>query len=380
MVKEDREESYWQEGMDMKKLFLCLLSKLPYIIVTGVTGALLGSGLYLLIAMIENRVPQYQAETEYYIEFAEGRLEAKDYYNDYTWNDVLATDLILGNTMELLGAGYAKDEVKNMITADILSDVRYLTITVSGEDEERVNAVSQATRQSLEAFGSRMAEFSSIYQIEEHTAAAFRKPLFTWRALVFGAICGLAAGVMWFAVWYGLSGAVYTKVEFEKRYGIPMLGILYRRQREAFGRTAQGKKADSHSQETELLLQLSYHTREITSVIFADVSEQKLAEVCKEQIAALYKNLYKNTEKSKKSEQKNLCIYEVQPYPIHTQEEYEALRAAGGVLLVIPFGKECREKTTDVIDSLRKQNCKIIGAILADADKKWIQSYYGGSK
>ena len=103
------ESKYWREGIDSKALLVCFLQKLPYLLLMGVTGAILGSGLYLLIEVMTSEGIIYQAETEYYIDFADGRLEAKDYYNDFTWNDVMATDLILGNTMEILGDSFERD-------------------------------------------------------------------------------------------------------------------------------------------------------------------------------------------------------------------------------------------------------------------------------
>ena len=110
-------EPYLREGIDSKAFLICLLRRIPYMLLIGLTGAIIGSGLYLLIMVISNRTPVYVQETEYYIDFADGRLEAKDYYNDFTWNDVMATDEILGRTMEELGTSYDRNEIKNMITA-----------------------------------------------------------------------------------------------------------------------------------------------------------------------------------------------------------------------------------------------------------------------
>ena len=76
------ESKYWQESIDSKALLVCLLYKLPYLLLMGVAGAVLGSGLYLLITVMTSEGIMYQAETEYYIEFAPGRIDGKDYYND----------------------------------------------------------------------------------------------------------------------------------------------------------------------------------------------------------------------------------------------------------------------------------------------------------
>ena len=95
---QDKNVAYWQEGIDSKALLVCFLQKLPYLLLLGVTGAVLGSGLYLLIAVMTSEGPKYQAETEYYIDFAEGRIDAKDYYNDI----VIGSDTIVAINNEVL--------------------------------------------------------------------------------------------------------------------------------------------------------------------------------------------------------------------------------------------------------------------------------------
>ena len=78
------QETYPQEGIDSKAYLLCFLRRIPYMLLIGLTGAIIGSGLYLLIAAINNRTTVYMQETEYYIDFAPGRIDAKDYYNAFT--------------------------------------------------------------------------------------------------------------------------------------------------------------------------------------------------------------------------------------------------------------------------------------------------------
>ena len=46
------QETYPQEGIDSKAYLLCFLRRIPYMLLIGLTGAIIGSGLYLLIAQI----------------------------------------------------------------------------------------------------------------------------------------------------------------------------------------------------------------------------------------------------------------------------------------------------------------------------------------
>lgn len=351
------ESKYWQEGIDSKALLVCFLHKLPYLLLMGVAGAVLGSGLYLLITVMTSEGTMYQAETEYYIEFAEGRIDGKDYYNDFTWNDVMASDWILGNTMEILGSDYSRAYVKDMITADILSDVRYLTITVKGLDAELVASVSEITKQSLETLASRVekiVEIDSIVQIENNGVVQVEEPLFTWRAAFLGAVCGVLLGMFAIAASFCMGSRYYTKRSILQSLNIPVFGLLYKS-----GNEAQG------TQEIALQLALQYHIEKMggKQMIIADVVAGDYAQKCREIVMSIYdKNSVKVELKAQAKE-------------ILTKEDYDAIRRTDGVILAIPFGKSCREAVIEKINQLENQDCKIIGAILVDVNRKWMKLY-----
>lgn len=348
------ESKYWQDGIDSKALLVCFLRKLPYLLLMGVAGAVLGSGLYLLIAVLTSEGTMYQAETEYYIDFAEGRLEAKDYYNDFTWNDVMATDLILGNMMEILGSDYDKDEVKTMITADILSDVRYLTITVQAGDAKKVGLVSEATKSSLESFGNRMEEFDSIYQIEDSDVQQIKEPLFTWRALLLGAVCGALCGAFWIAVSFCVGSRYYTKQELSRSLGIPVFGLLYGDRSEVSG-----------VQEKALWLALQRCMEKTfnKNIVIMDVEESGSAQKCKDILTSVY------------MEEMTEVQLQVQSNEILSKEDYDRIRQTDGVILAIPFGKPCREAAVEQLMQLENQDCSVLGAVLVDVDRKWMRLY-----
>lgn len=345
---------YWQEGIDSRALLVCFLQKLPYLLLMGVAGAVLGSGLYLLIAVITSKGPVYQAETEYYIDFADGRLEAKDYYNDFTWNDVMATDLILGNTMESLGTSFERNAVKEMITADILSDVRYLTVTVTGSEAETVEKISDATRYSLESFGSRMEEFDSIYQIEDNGVQQQEEALFTWRASLLGALVGVLIAVFWIVSSFSLGSRFYTKHSISCCLGIPVFGLLYGRNNEAEG-----------TQEKALQLALRYRMEKASckELVIVDSFGEAYAKKFGDELMALY------------TEEQLGTALSVQSFPVKDEESFQKIRQTEGVLLVIPFAKACRESVVEIMNQLENQECRVLGAVLADVDKRWMKLY-----
>ena len=351
------ESKYWQESIDSKALLVCLLYKLPYLLLMGVAGAVLGSGLYLLITVMTSEGRMYQAETEYYIEFAPGRIDGKDYYNDFTWNDVMASDWILGNTMEILGSNYQRDVIGRMITADILSDVRYLTITVKGLDAEVVGEVSEITKYSLETLVSRIekiTEIDSIVQIENNGVVQIEEPLFTWRAAFLGAVCGVLLGMFGIVASFCMGSTYYTKHSILQSLNIPVFGLLYRN-----GNDAKG------TQEIALQLALQYHIEKMCGkqMIIADVVAGDYAQKCREIVMSL------GDRDSVKIE------LQAQRKEILTKQDYDNIRQSDGVILAIPFGNPCREAVIEKINQLKNQDCKILGAILVDVDRTWMKLY-----
>lgn len=346
--------TYPREGIDSKAFLICFLKRIPYMLLIGLTGAIIGSGLYLLIAAVNNRTPVYYQETEYYIEFAPGRIEAKDYYNAFTWNDVMKTRLILDKTMEQLGSSYSQESVKEMITADILSDVRYLTITVKGTDASLVEAVSNATEKSLEEFARDKAEFDSITQIEDNGTELLQQPLFTWRAAFLGFLIAFLLVFFRFCIHFGLNEIFYTREQIRKELGIPVLGLLYRQKNDKMG-------------EQELQTCLALKPIVNAQTVLADVTEGNYAEYFVKEYAVLV-------------EQDADKMPQTAAYPVTTLELYQKMEKAESVILVIPFGVPCLNRARDVLSELQRRNCKIAGAVLAQADNKWVRAYYTGRK
>lgn len=303
-------KEYWKEGIDSKEYLIRFLFQLKKFILIGMAGAVLGSGLYLIIMLMATRVPTYQSITRYYIDFAEGRIDAKDYYNDYTWNTVVESDLILGRVMEQI-PGHERQEIKDMITVDILSDVRYLTVTVEGKDALLVEEIAIALEDALIYFGTKYDGvdereildktvkidvsdiFDCIVKIEDSGVNKEMSPIFTWRAACLGFVLGFLLSWFAFSVRFAVADAFYTRANVERYLGIASLGIRY------------GKKK---------------------STALTQVEEEQ-------------------TEQ--------------------------------GVVLLIPFGVSCRRVVEDRLRDMKKNEQKIAGAFLVEADARWMKLYYG---
>lgn len=354
------------EAVDSKALFVCFVKKIPVLILLAAAGALAGSGLAFLVIRVKLATPAYISETEYYIDFAEGRLEARDYYNDFTWNDVLATDPILGRAMETLGDGYVREQVRGMITADILSDVRYLTITIRGADAAAVGAVQEALTEALTAYGDLRKEFDSIQKIEDSGVVRERIEGFPVRAAALGAVLFAGIGIFVIAFRFGLGDSVYTKADITRYFGVPAYGLLYK----------AGNRRDGR-QERMLAAGIGRLLAQYSELALAACAGRGAAEFLR-QLEALGLSDIAGRLRLIGDIQGDACI----------QGDAGMRDAAGqvtgngclpdtapAVLAVIPFGTPCRQRAADEINYLRLQGYEIAGAVLADVDKRWMDLY-----
>lgn len=349
----------YTERIDSKAFLIYLIYRVPYILFWAVTGAILGSGLYLMLTFMQTREPQYISETNYYIDFAEGRLEARDYYNAFTWNEVLGYDWILGKAMEELGPKYERDSVKAMLSAQMPSDVRYLTINVSGTDEVMVNEVSTAIRNAMEGFGNDKDEFDSITVVAEKPAQKEKVTYFTWRAAFLGLIIGFLLATFIEALKFVLGDSIYTKKQLADIFDVPVLGMCYR--------TNESDIAEDDWHENLLKINLESQMESFSKLFLADITQgqtsEKLLEYMKKSVSTV-------------TDAGNIEIKTVAFADI-TKDSCIQMKQSK-VIVVIPFAVPCRQKAEDVIRELKLWECEICGIVLVDVNRHWANCYYDG--
>ena len=163
---------YSDAGMDIKKLVLCFAKRIWLAAAAGAAGAVIGGLVYLMVSVVPEAEREYQAISKVYLDFAPDETgEIYQAYNGYTWNDLMATDPILDVTMKYLPETYSREDVMGATKAEILSDLRLLTITVTTHDADSCNAILQATGQSLTDRGREAKEFRRIEVIRTTEAA-----------------------------------------------------------------------------------------------------------------------------------------------------------------------------------------------------------------
>ena len=341
-----------QQGVDSRAMLTVFLTNMPRLFLLAVAGAMMGSGLSLITALIASQNACYVSETKYYIEFDEERYKARDYYNAFTWNEAIRGDEILGRAMERLGAGYDRRQVEKMITAAILSDVRYLTVTVRGQDADRVETVKEALAAALEEFGMIKREFDSIYKIKDEEIELEEIPYFGWRAALLGAAIAVGIGSFVTAFRFCLGSVFYTKQDITARLAIPVYGMTLQPE----GRGAQ-KSALARRQAELLEGGLRMLLEQYGEIVLVDAADGQEALAF---VADITERGLNNSE----------C------FRVYDRKADASVIQDMAFVAVIPFGRTYREKITDEIQYVQLRGGRVVGAVLVQAQTWWMRFYY----
>ncbi len=220
-------KEWMNEGIDLRLEALLLKKKCIWLIVGLVGGAVLAAGLYFLTHVVYAPAREYEAVSKLYLTFAtDENGDAYQYYNGYTWNDLMQTEPIMDPILQKASAFDASD-VEKSVKADILSDIRVLTLTVRSHDQNLTDTVIRAAEDSVVAFGDSMREFTKIEVIDHGHAALVIAENETFRAAAAGGVIGLIAAFLILAFLRTIDPAVYVPSDFEKLFGIPVLNVTF---------------------------------------------------------------------------------------------------------------------------------------------------------
>lgn len=353
-------EKYMQEGLDMKRLFLCFADKLWQLPVAIIVGALIGMGVYLLSNFVFNYEKEYQSLSKVYLDF---NCEPEDFnqlsYNGYTWNDLVVTDPILNYTMEELSPDISRETVIAATKAEILSDIRLLTITITTDRPELTAQIMSATQEALVHLGETDDLFHSIkiYSTTEPEQIVWDNRILN--AAITGAVIALFLVVVGMALYYSLDDSIYVQADSEKRYGIPAIGIMTDEEPSSF-----------QSFGNEFLANYKYLCRGLGKVSLMSVECAGDADKAKQTMERILS--MGNTSED--------YILIPMPMPQRTPDVYESIRRTDGVVLVVRYGKRNGKLVELAISNLKKQDCKILGILIVEANVRFLRRYYMGKK
>ena len=351
---------YMHEGLDIKRIFLCFADKLWRIPAAVILGALLGMGIYLISYLIFNSDKEYQSVSKVYLSF---NCDPEDYnelsYNGYTWNDLMVTDPILNYTMEALSSEVSRDTVIAATKAEILSDIRLLTITITTAHPELTAQIMSATQEALVHLGETDDLFHNIKIYSTTVPEQIVWDNRVVNAAITGAVIALFLVIIWMGLYYLLDDSFYVQTDAEKRYGLPVFGIFTDEEPGSF-----------QSYGNEFLSNYKYLCKGLSKVSLMSVDAAGYAEKAKQTMDRILSMGNISCE----------CLNIPMAMPQNTPDVYDAIRKTDGVILVVRYGKGNGKLVDQAISNLQKQDCKILGILIVEADVKLLKKYYMGKK
>lgn len=367
-------EEYFERGIDLKRLYLRFLSRVWLLIMLMAVGAVVGGVAYQVARAMRMPVA-YEAMSKLYISFGVDESgEIYQYYNGYTWNDLLDTNPILDRIMEYAPDDVSAEAVSQATRAEILSDIRLLTITVEGSTEKFVREVQAAVEKGLIDYAEASEELKRIEVIRTDDPVRIYWDDRTITACVSGAVLFGVITCLVMAFFYVLDEAVYVPEDIGKKYPYRALGIMPRKQ----------KGLQPYAR--ELKANISYVLGENRAFGVIDMENhsdvrcidlEKLLNAGKDEFIGGDGEAGGLTWSVPKEEQRG--EWEVVPFNSNTlsEEACRRIRELEGVILLLPFGEDVGRKTQRVLELMKNQDCRVLGMVVAKADEDFLSRYYG---
>ena len=372
-----KNQDYNKQGMDLKRLMLRMQGKIWLLLMLIVLGAGIGGVSYQVARAM--RMPiTYEAVSKLYISFGVDESgEIYQYYNGYTWNELLDTDPIISKIEENLPAGYTREQVIEATEGTILSDIRLLTVTVQGSDEKSVREIQAAVELGLENYAQESEELKRIDTIRTQEPERVYWDDKTVTACVTGAVILTVVGVIVLALIYVMDDAVYVQADIEKRYPYKALGMMMESQKglQPYARELTANITYLLGDNRKFALidtdnHIDLRAGELERLLNAGENEFIGGDG---EMGGLTWTMPKEEGSQKEDAYEALPLNE----STVTGEDCAQIRQLGGAILLLPYGVDVTKKTERIISLLNNQDCKILGIIVTQADEDFLSRYYG---
>lgn len=239
--------------MNSKRYFLCIKRKWKSLILTLLICTAVCAGIYEISYTIKTKHVTYESEAIYYL--TAGEQEVFNYYNSYTWNDIIKSDTIVDNAMEMLNTlsscTLSKEELAGSLQADIVSDLRFLIVTSTCDSELDANHAILGVTYALSKLPDEVEEFEAITLWSQKSANVVQYENLIGQAVLLGILLGLLGWIVVISIYYAVEDSIYVESDVADYTEIPVLGFRLKKANEICDKMlATNLKAVS---ETEIL-------------------------------------------------------------------------------------------------------------------------------
>ncbi len=332
---------YLKEPFDFKLFAYKMLGKWYQFAMCAIVGAVLFGGSYYLWKVTYAPAKEFKASSVYYIEYAlDPKLdEPYSYFNDYTLNSWLTTDIFTSQVMPKLGKELTAEQLDKYVELTLDSDVRVMKLTVVTPDAELAMDILKAYDEAFVTFAESQREVNAVrLQDMSKAAVQIKADIRTQRAFVLGAVLGLFAGAMYIVLQYLLDDGIYLPQILAKRHGLKVLG-------------------------TNVSEELA------ANVAYALKDKKKAAVTAVGDTPALPEVL--NRLKSSAEHVEWIMV----PCMVQCPEAGDVLRDCDGIIVTVVSGRDKSGAVDRAMRYYEQQEITVLGAVLWDADTKLLNRY-----
>lgn len=328
---------YSREPVDYRLLWLRFLRKIWMIPFAVLAGVVLVGACHYYVKTVARGGRTYQAESVFYIDFAEdAQGEKYDYYNYFTWNEVIHTDFFMDYVCEKMSGELSVEEITSYITATIDSDVRYLYVRCNTHSPELSVRLASIMEEAVPKFADIRKEMRSIEIAKAADNAKDSTNIRLGNACILGGCLGLLLSIFLILIALVVDPAIHIPSTVEKRYHILCLGAVFM---------------------PEFAPNWKYALKDAVKIAKVFVDEDFQEEEFR---------IQGDTERRVIS-----CRN-----PVECPEELDKIRECEKVLLVLRAGRKNNKAFERLIEQLGRQDIKITAVVLAGADEKLLSAYY----
>lgn len=329
---------YSREPVDYRLLWLRFLRKIWMIPLAVLAGVVLVAACHFYARTGARGGRTYQAESIFYIEFAkDAQGEEYDYYNYFTWGEVIHTDFFMDYVYEKMEGELSVDEIISYITATIVSDVRYLYVRCDTHSPELSVKLASIMEEAVLRFADARKEIYSMEIAKTGDSAKDSSKLRIGNTCFLGACLGLGISTFWILVALITDTAVYLPAMVERRYHITCLGAPFM---------------------PEFAPNWKYVLKDAEKIakVFVDEDFQ-------EEQYGIPGDIERKIVSCRN--------------PVEHPEELDKIRECEATLLVLKAGRRNAKIFERLLEQLGRQGIVVTAVILASTDKKLLSEYYG---
>ncbi len=235
---------YAKEPFDLKLNLMLLAKKWWVLLVSSILGVLLVGGPYFIKHVVYAPAREYEMVLDFKIDYAENSAgEEYTYFNQSTWYQLLKDDVFTDKVLQYLQADdhaivedttesdmvepLTKEDIRSFMEGTLLSDTRIVTATVRTHNPELTAAVADALEKAFYDFGKETKEIDVIHTWQKpEQATLVVRDVRLFRACMLGLILFDFVTLLVMLCKAVLDDSIYVPSTFEKRYQIPMVGII----------------------------------------------------------------------------------------------------------------------------------------------------------